>query len=295
VDRLRGFQATTGTRRFGLAGVDFSLEGARTRFVLQSGEIGEAFRAVRERGEVLITEPLSRKTGLGLGDSLPIVTPAGERRFAIAGVAYDYSSEAGAAAMDLETMAGAFGPGPINSIALYLDDGVDPERFIDRIRARFPDQPLNLRSNRALRQEVMRIFDQTFAVTRLLQAMALLVAASGITLTLLVLARERRSELALYRALGAGRRQILRLFLGKGLAIGVFGLLLGALAGAAFAAILVLVINRAYFGWTIQVALPWRDLASAAVTILGVAALASLYPAARASTTPATDLSRDDL
>lgn len=293
VDRLRGMQATSGTRRFALAGVDFSLLGLESRFTLKEGDQFEAFRAVREAGAVIITEPLARKTRLGVGDSLPLLTPAGERRFAIAGITYDYSSENGAAAMDLVTLARHFGPGPINSVALYLEGGIDPERFIDSIRARFPGQPLNLRSNRSLRAEVMRIFDQTFAVTRLLQVMALLVAASGITLTLLVLARERRSELALYRALGAYPGQILRLFFGKGLAIGLLGLFLGVIAGAVLAAILVLVINRAWFGWTIQVAVPWRDVGISALTILGAASLASLYPAARASATPATDLSRE--
>lgn len=293
IDRLRGMQATSGTRRFALAGVDFSLLGLESRFALKEGDQREAFRAVREDGALIITEPLARKTRLGVGDSLPLVTPAGVRRFAIAGITYDYSSESGAAAMDLATLARHFGPGSINSVALYLETGIDPERFIDSIRARFPGQPLNLRSNRALRAEVMRIFDQTFAVTRLLQVMALLVAASGITLTLLVLARERRSELALYRALGAYRGQILRLFFGKGLAIGLLGLFLGVIAGAVLAAILVLVINRAWFGWTIQVAVPWRDVAVSAITILSAASLASLYPAARASATPATDLSRE--
>lgn len=288
IDRLRGFQAVSGGRRFALAGIDLSLEGGATRFALKDGRVPRA-------GEVLITEPLSRKANLAVGDSLVITTPRGERRYPITGISYDYSTENGAAAMDLATMADAFGPGSINSIALYLEPGTDPERFIDVVRARFPDRPLNLRSNRALRAEVIRIFDQTFAVTRLLQVMALLVAACGITLTLLVLARERRSELALYRALGAGRHQILRLFLGKGLAIGLLGLALGAVAGAGLAAILVLIINRAWFGWTIQVALPWRDLAVAVATILGAAALASIYPAARASATPALELSRDDL
>ena len=66
-----------------------------------------------------------------------------------------------------------------------------------------PDAGLAARSNRTLREEVYRIFDQTFAVTRLLQAMSLLIAACGVTLTLLILARERVSELALYRALVA--------------------------------------------------------------------------------------------
>jgi len=223
------------------------------------------------------------------------MTPGGVRHFRVAGVNYDYSSENGSAVMALATMRDAFGPGPLNSIALYLEPGQDPERVIDLVRARFPGAPLNLRSNRSLRAEVLKIFDQTFAVTRVLQVLALLVAASGITLTLLILARERAPELAVYRALGAQRVQLFRFFVGKGLGIGAFGLALGAAGGAALAGVLILVINRAYFGWTIQVTWPLGQLAGAAGTILLASVLASVYPAARASRAPAAELSRDDL
>ena len=61
-----------------------------------------------------------------------------------------------------------------------------------RLRDAFAGDALLVRSNRTLRREVLAIFEQTFAVTRLLQAMSLLVAVAGVTLALLVLARERR-------------------------------------------------------------------------------------------------------
>ena len=122
-----------------------------------------------------------------------------------------------------------------------------------------------------------------------------MIAVCGITLMLLVLAREQVSELALYRSLGARRRQIFGVFVGKGLGMGSLGLLLGLGGGIALAAVLIFVINRAYFGWTIQVYWPWESMVQQGVTILGAAVLASLYPAFRASQVPATELSRDDL
>ena len=294
-DRLRGFQGLAEGRRIGVAGVDFGIPAGEARFPLYAGDPARAFQLVRDSGAVIITEPLSRKVHRGVGDSIALATPTGERRFRIAGVSYDYSSESGAVAMDLRTMTNAYGPGPINSVALYLPPGTDPERVIDALRARFAGVPLNLRSNRSLRREVIRIFDQTFAVTRLLQLLALMVAAGGITLTLLILGRERRAELALYRALGAHRRQVFRFFVGKGAGIGVLGLVIGMAAGLVLAWILIFVINRAYFGWTIRVAWPWGQLAAGALTILAAAMLASVYPALRASRTPAGQLSRDDL
>ncbi|MDH4350888.1 MAG: ABC transporter permease, partial [Gemmatimonadota bacterium] len=295
VDRLRGFPAYSGSRRVALAGVEMGIPFGESRFPLVAGERDSALAAVHLGGAVLISEPLARKTGLGPGDALPLFTPTGEQRFPIAGVYYDYSSENGTVIMSIATLATAFGAGPVNSIALYLEPDREADAVVDEIRARFPGAPLVLRSNRTLRAEVFTIFEQTFAITRILQAMALLIAVCGITLTLLVLARERLSELALYRALGAHTRQIFALFLIEGTGIGLLGLVLGAVGGGLLAAILIFVINRSFFGWTIQVAVPAGALAWQAVTILAAAALASLYPAWRASRTTAAELSRDDV
>ena len=216
-------------------------------------------------------------------------------RLEVAGVYYDYASEAGSVTMDLTTMDRVFGPGPLTNVALYLDGTADADRTVDAVRALVANQPLDVRSNRGLKQEVNRIFEETFAITRILQAMGLLIAACGITLTLLVIARERVSELALYRALGAVREQIFGLFLGKGLSMAVLALVLGVTGGAILATILIFVINRAYFGWTIQAHWPWGTLLLQAATIVAVAGAASVYPALRAARTPAGELSREDL
>lgn len=295
MDRLREFLVYSGDQRISLAGVDMSLSADLGQFELIEGDLAEALRRCREEDAVIISEPLARKGGLGLSDTLLVTGPAGEVGFPIAGISYDYSNEAGGAAIDLATLERAFGPGPINNVALYLEDGVEPEGFVDGLKARYADLPLVMRSERTLREEVFRVFDQTFAVTRLLQAISLLIAVCGITLTLIVLARERISELALYRALGARRRQIFRVFLGKGLGIALFGLAMGAGGGLALAWILILIINRAYFGWTIAFHWPWGALAEQVSTILIASVLASLYPAIRASRTPATELSRENL
>ncbi len=295
VDRLRGFLGYIGDRRVSVVGVDMGSALPRDRFPLFRGEAERAWHQVREAGAVLISEPLARKERLQVGDSVTLAGPEGPLNFAVAGVYYDYSTEAGAVAMDRRTLDARFGPGPINSVALYLEEGLDSEQFADRLRQALPGVPLLVRSNQRLRTEVMRIFDETFAITRVLQAMSLLIAVAGITLTLLVIARERVSELALYRSLGAVRHQIFGLFVGKGLMMGTLAIGLGVIGGLLLAAVLVFVINRRYFGWTIQVDLPLGILAVQMATILGATIVASIYPALRASRTPATQLSRDDL
>jgi putative ABC transport system permease protein len=293
VDLARQVQAVSDGRRVSVSGVDAALPGGERRVELVAGDAPtSAMRALRD-GAVLVSEPLARKAGLAPGGRLPLRGPAGAVSLPIAGVYRDYGTEAGAALVDLATFARIFGAGPPSNAALYLAPGLDAEQAVARLKAELAGHALQIRSNRTLRSEVLAIFEETFAVTRLLQAMGLVIAAAGVTLSLLVLAREGRAELALYRALGATRPGLARLFLGRGLAIGLAGLFLGAAGGLALAAVLVRVVNPAFFGWSIGVSVPAVLLAEQALAILAVAALASLYPALAASRTPAAELSRD--
>ena len=85
------------------------------------------------------------------------------------------------------------------------------------------------------------------------------------------------------------------IYLGKGLGIALYGVVLGGVGGVGLAIILIFIINRAFFGWTIAVHWPWTTLLGEVVTILAVSVAGSVYPALRASRTPATELRRDDL
>jgi putative ABC transport system permease protein len=215
--------------------------------------------------------------------------------FPVAGVYHDYGGDGGAVFMDLEVLAARFGPDQPNNAALYLAPGADAEATVDRLRAALSGHAVVIRSNQRLRQQALEIFDQTFAVTRLLQGMALLIALSGVTLALLVLARDRAAELALHRALGATRGQVFGMFLAQGLTMALDGIVLGAAGGVGLALALVFLVNRDTFGWTIELHWPLGALLGEAAAILAAATLAGVYPALRASRSPALELSRDAL
>jgi putative ABC transport system permease protein len=294
LDLLRQVQARAGGRRITVSGIDAALPGGARRVELVEGDPVEAMRALRE-GAALVSEPLARKAGTGRGGTLAVHGARGETALPVAGVYRDYGAESGAALVDLATFARVFGEGPPSNAALWLAAGADPEASVARLRADLSGEPVLVRSNRTLRAEVLAIFEQTFAVTRLLQAMGLVISAAGVTLSLLVLARERRAELALYRALGASRGQLAALFLGRGLALGAVGLLLGVAGGGALALVLVRSVNPAFFGWSLGLHVPWARLLSQAGAILAAAAVASVHPALVASRTAVRELSRDAL
>lgn len=295
VDRIRAFPYRYGGRRIILSGVDLTAPLSESRYPLLSGDAATVFGQLRNGSGILISEPLALRAGLELGDRLDLIAQNGSERLEILGVMHDYTSDSGLVVMSLELMEELFGQSDPNSLALYLEKGREAEEFEDRLVNKFGRPPLRITANKDLRENILDIFDQTFAVVRLLQVVSLLIAVSGITLTLLILAREGISELALYKALGAQRSQIFRIYLGKGMSIALLSSVLGGFGGFALALILVFWINRAYFGWTIQLSFPWLELGQELGLLLLVAALASIYPALRASETPANELNRDDL
>ncbi len=266
-----------------------------SRVPLLAGDAETVERRLLAESVALISEPLARQAGLDVGDTLRLRGPHGTTPLAVVGIGYDYASENGVVFVSRATLEGMFGPGGVAAVALTMAPGRDPGAVMDALRVALDGRAVELRSNQRLRAEVMDIFDQTFAVTRILQAMALVIAVCGVSLTLLIMGRERATELALYRCIGATRGQLFRLGLSEGAGLGVLGLALGLAGGAVLAMILILLINRDWFGWTIRFALPTADLVWQGVWILGGAVAAAVYPALRASRTPATELTREDL
>ena len=287
--RLRSFHGYANDLPVALRGMEFRLDSASEarrsdRFLFMEGD-PEAVAAELAAGAVAVSEPLARRAGVGLGDSISVRTATGPVRAAVAGVYYQYGSDRGSVSMDLATMEAWFGPGGPHGVAVYVD-GTGGERraaVAEAVRQAAAPYPVLVRTNGALRDDAMRIFDQTFAVTLLLQAMALAVAAAGVALSLLVMAREEASDTATFRALGATRGQLFRFHLGKGAGLAGIGGALGVAGGAGLAVVLIYVTNRAYFGWTVQFGVPVLSLVQQGAALALAAVAASWWPALRAA------------
>jgi putative ABC transport system permease protein len=234
----------------------------------------------RERGEVFVSEPFARRFRRWAGDRAVVPTPEGPRSFRIADVYSDFSNDRGTVILDRPRFVSLFHDDSVTSVGVTAAKGVSPEALRDRIleasRGRYA---LSILTNRTLRSEVLRIFDATFAVTTALEGIALTVAVLGVANALFSLVLERRRDLALLRVLGTSKAQLRRSIAIEAGLIGACSLVLAALAGAAFAALLILVINRQSFGWTIRVNVPWTQLAIAFGFVQTFTLLASVGPA----------------
>lgn len=238
--------------------------------------------AAYDAGAILISEPLAYRLQLEAGDTLELRTDRGQHSFPIAGIYYDYASDRGVIRMDAATYRAWFDDPQVSSMAIYAAPGVAVDDLVERLRAAVPaDERLLVNSNRGLKEGTLVIFDRTFAITSVLQLLATIVAFIGILSALLALQLERSRELGMLRATGMTPRQIWRLVLTE---TGLVGLVAGVLAipvGLLVALLLIFVINRRSFGWTLTFQFDAALLLQAVLLALLAALLAGIYPAWR--------------
>jgi putative ABC transport system permease protein len=152
---------------------------------------------------------------------------------------------------------------------------------------------VEVRATAQIRALALEIFERTFTVTEVLRLLALGVAGVGVLLSLLALAIERESEVQVLRALGVARGQLLGLALVQSAWLGAMTGLLACPLGLLLAQVMIKVLNRRAFGWTISyLPDPWALGHSLALGLLA-SLLAGLYPAWRWSRTPGDQALRE--
>jgi putative ABC transport system permease protein len=234
-------------------------------------------------GAVIVSEPLANRLGMPRhGGVVTLYTAEGARQFPVVGIYYDYASTRGTVLMSLPVYQQAWQDLTITAMALRLAPGADVNQAVSDLQMRLaPLQRLLVRANQSLRQEVLVVFDRTFAITGALQLLATLVAFIGVLSALLSLELERQRELGILRSIGMTVRQLWASILMEtglmGAAAGLFAMPTGYL----LALILVFIINRRSFGWTLQMDVDWLPFAEALFVSLAAAVLAGLYPALR--------------
>ena len=224
------------------------------------------FDPERGAGLALVSESFSNRFRLWLDDEVTLPTPAGVQSLRIAGVFADYGNERGSIVVDRRQFREWFGHDRATSLVVKLG----PEYSIEAVRAEWmTEHPgLAVYTNRHLRREVLRIFRQTFSLTYALEIIGVTVAVLGLGLTLASVLVERRTELTTLRALGVRRGEMAAATAWEGALVGLSGAGSGLVLSLALGWLLIFVINKQTFGWTLGFALPWGQLALLLVLVL---------------------------
>ena len=280
VDPYRQVRSQVAGKEIFLVARDFHIHAEHSQYFLKEGQSRTILVQAKKEGGILISEVLSESLQLGKGDVLSIPTPQGNIPFPIMGVFYDYATDGGKIVMDHLLYEQFWGKAGATVLAVYLDPQVHPDQFRREVQEGIGLRySVSLISNAELRQEILEIFDRTFRVTHGLELIALVVAILGIVNTLITSILERQREFSAFRAIGASKGQIQRLIVIEALLLSLLGAILGMLAGLLLGWLLIEVINKQSFGWTIHMMWSWTLLLQAVGVSMMAALLASWVPA----------------
>ena len=245
----------------------------------------ETIRPQLKGGEgVGISEVFSNRTGLTVGDIFRARIENSLVELPVLAVVRDYRTQGGVVFYSLEHFKTRYHNPQWSGVRFFFKDRQqDLDRAVAELRQKIIERwgdYLEMISGRDLRQGILTVFDETFAVTTVLLLIALVIAALGITTTLTVMVLERSRQLNTLFAIGASFNQIRKMIFWEAAFLVVAGETAGIVCGFLLSYLLVYVINQQSFGWTFLYSVDWRALTMSLPLII-LTALAAAIPAIR--------------
>lgn len=240
-------------------------------------------RMIRGEG-VVISEVFSNLSDLSVDDIFQARLENSLVRLPVLGIVRDYRTQGGVVFYSMQAFQQRYYDPQWGGFRVFFRDrsrnlDADVLRLRSEFLNRWPEKVNIIEGNR-LRRAVLRIFDETFAITTVLLFIALVIAALGITTTLTVLVLERTRQLNTLFAVGAGFGQIRTMIFWEAVFMVFVGELAGIVCGFILSYILVYVINMQSFGWTFLYSVDWAALGMSLPLII-LTALAAALPAIR--------------
>ncbi len=259
------------------------------------GDSDSAFAQLESDGAIILSEPLAYRRNLTRGNVIELPTQEGLVEFEVAGVYRDYNASAGAVVLGMPTFRRHWQSSNVTGLGVTVSPGADASVVARRIAEVLPlPAGARVRTTEAIEDLSLRVFDRTFQITEVLRVLAAIVAFLGILSALLAIQLERAREFAVLRSIGFSPRDLFTLILTE---TGVLGLAAGILAipiGCVLAALLVYVINRRSFGWTMDMVIVPEPLVFGLLLAVSAAILAGLLPSAKAAHGSLTVALRDE-
>jgi putative ABC transport system permease protein len=229
---------------------------------------------------VWVSEAVRDVYGMKTSDTIRLPLEGRELAFLVRGVYRDYARQHGSILIDRAQYIALTGDRRANDAAIWLAPGATPAAAMAAIRALPGGAALEMSEPGEIRAVSLRIFDRSFAVTYAMEAVAVLVGLFGLSSSLAAMVLARRREFGMLRHLGLTRRQIAGMLAAEGALLAAIGAAAGLACGAAISLVLVYVVNRQSFNWSIDLHPPFL-LLSSLVAILIVLAVATAVLSAR--------------
>jgi len=213
--------------------------------------------------------------------TLPIASPS--QPFIVAGVWRDYGRMFGAIQMQLSDYQRLTGDDHISDIALWIETDTTVDAMISALKMLPFSNPLEIMETGRVRAVALKQFDRSFAVTYLLELVAIGVGLMGVAASFSAQTLTRIREFGILRHIGLSKRQIHRMLTLEGGLLAGFGIATGFILGTGISLILIFIINPQSFHWSMQLYMPWAWLVLMALAALGTATLTAFAASRRAA------------
>jgi len=244
---------------------------------------------------VWVSEAMVDLYGFRLGRLVTLPLAGRPVTFIVAGVWRDYARQYGTVVLSRDDYLSLTGDTHVGDAALWLAPGAGPAQIAEHLRRRLPGgDNVQYVQPGEIHTASMKIFDRSFAITYLLEAVAVLVGVFGIGASFSAQALARSREFGVLRHLGVTRRQIGAMLALEGALLALLGVAAGLALGWCIALILIHVVNPQSFHWTMSVHMPWLLLAQLAAALVAAAALTALASGRRAMSAGAVHAVRED-
>src|SRR5262245_7608253 len=229
---------------------------------------------------LMVSDNLASLQQLKLGEVLEIAAPQGVLKLPIVGIVIDYSDQQGTILMDRAVFQQYWHDDSVNAFRLYLSANANPAEVKRQILSRYAGvRQVFVLTNREVKDYILRITDQWFALTSVQIAVAVLVAILGIVNTLTVSITDRRRELGVLQAVGGLHGQIRRTIWIEAISIGILGLVLGFALGAVNLYYILQIVQRDIAGMRLAYQYPVSTTLALIPTMLVAAIVAAIWPA----------------
>lgn len=243
---------------------------------------------------VWISEAVADLLHVAPGDTMTLPLDGRAFQFSVAGVWRDYARQNGAVVVDLQTYRRLSGDDRVNDVAIRLVGGTSADTAAAALRDLFGAQTVEIALPGEIRAVSLKIFDRTFVVTYLMEAVAIVIGLFGIATTFAALTMARRGEFGMLRHIGLDRHDIGMLIAVEGALCAAVGVGVGLMAGGSIAWILIEVVNRQSFHWSMDIHVPVPGLVLFSLGLVGLAAAVARLAGYRAMRQRAVLAVRED-
>lgn len=243
---------------------------------------------------VWISEAMVDLYGYQVGKTITLPVAGNPQPLLVAGVWRDYARQSGAIQMRLSDYQALTGDMTVNDAALWLKPDARTSDVAAAVRALPFGDALELAEPGEIRALSLKIFDRSFAITYLLEAVAIIIGLFGVAATFSAQTMARAREFGMLRHIGVTRRQVLAMLATEGALLTAAGIAVGFLLGWCISLILVFIVNPQSFHWTMQLHMPWATLATVAAALLASAAATALVAGRQAVSGDAVRAVRED-